>query len=84
MLVLVLSMLAGYTRSQDNQILRISKHDGRVMTAFGNAPEHASLYRADLRVPMSGDMVLLSDGKPFRDLHTRIKQLCDHHAARLA
>jgi glyoxylase-like metal-dependent hydrolase (beta-lactamase superfamily II) len=28
-------------------------------------------------------LVLPSHGKPFRGLHTRINQLCDHHAARL-
>lgn len=29
-------------------------------------------------------LVLPSHGKPFRGLHTRIRQLCDHHAERLA
>ncbi|MDB5761388.1 MAG: fold metallo-hydrolase [Herminiimonas sp.] len=34
---------------------------------------------------LPGDtLVLPSHGKPFRGLHTRIAQLCDHHAARLA
>jgi len=29
-------------------------------------------------------LVLPSHGRPFRGLHVRIRQLCDHHAARLA
>ena len=76
------------------------------MTGFGHVPEHASLYCTNLRVPVSGDMVLpcISTTVPvfaiepeanpvelylqslvkYSDLRTRIKQLCDHHAARLA
>ncbi|WP_293776651.1 MBL fold metallo-hydrolase [uncultured Oxalicibacterium sp.] len=36
-------------------------------------------------LPLPADtLVLPSHGKPFLGMHTRIQQLCDHHAARLA
>ena len=58
---LVPGMPHAYTRLQDAQSLR-SGHDGqttwRVITGFGHAPEHASLYSAELKVLISGDMVL--------------------------
>lgn len=120
---LVPAMPASYTRLQDGQSVRIGARDWRVITGFGHAPEHASLYCAALNLLISGDMVLPristnvsvfaiepeanpvqqyldslqkfsdlptdvlvlpSHGKPFRGLHTRIAQLEDHHAARLA
>jgi glyoxylase-like metal-dependent hydrolase (beta-lactamase superfamily II) len=120
---LVPSVPAAYTRLQDGQQVRIGRHDWRVITGFGHSPEHAALYSDELKVLISGDMVLpristnvsvfavepegnplqqyldslskfagLSDdtlvlpshGRPFRGLHTRIAQLREHHAARLA
>ena len=120
---LVPSVPDSYVRMHDRQCIRIGQHDWRVITGFGHAPEHASLYCAALNVLISGDMVLPristnvsvfaiepeanpvqlyldsltkfadlpadtlvlpSHGKPFRGLHTRITQLNDHHAARLA
>lgn len=117
------SMPLSYARMQDWQIVRIGSRDWRVITGCGHSPEHVSLYAADARLLISGDMVLpristnvtvfaiepeanpvqqyldslkkyadLADdtlvlpshGKPFRNLHTRIMQLHDHHCARLA
>ena len=120
---LVPAMPTAYRRMRDNETFHIGKHDWRVITGFGHAPEHASLYCADLNVLISGDMVLPristnvsvfavepeanpvqlyldslqkyaglpqdtlvlpSHGKPFRGLHTRIRQLVEHHRERLA
>lgn len=47
-----------YRRMQDGQAFRIGAHDWRVITGFGHSPEHASLYCADLKLLISGDMVL--------------------------
>lgn len=120
---LVPAVPAAYTRMRHGDIVTIGRHDWRVITGFGHAPEHVSLYCTSLNVLISGDMVLPristnvsvfavepeanplalyleslasyadlpedvlvlpSHGKPFRGLHTRIGQLRDHHAARLA
>lgn len=47
-----------YQRLQDAQGLTVGKHDWRVITGFGHSPEHASLYCAELKLLISGDMVL--------------------------
>ena len=47
-----------YTRLQDRQSIRIGAHDWRIITGFGHAPEHVSLYCAGLGLLISGDMVL--------------------------
>lgn len=47
-----------FRRIFDNDLLRIGEHDWRVIVGFGHAPEHASLYCADLCVLISGDMLL--------------------------
>jgi glyoxylase-like metal-dependent hydrolase (beta-lactamase superfamily II) len=47
-----------YRRMHDEQVFRIGAHKWRVITGFGHAPEHASLYCEDLNVLISGDMVL--------------------------
>jgi glyoxylase-like metal-dependent hydrolase (beta-lactamase superfamily II) len=47
-----------YRSMRDGQSFRIGRHDWRVITGFGHAPEHAALYCADLNVLISGDMVL--------------------------
>ena len=49
---------ATYRRLFDGQRLRIGAHDWQVITGYGHAPEHASLYCADLGVLISGDMLL--------------------------
>ena len=120
---LVPSVPLAYFRMRDGDDVRIGSHAWRVITGFGHAPEHASLYCAGLNLLISGDMVLPristnvsvfavepeanpvqlyldslakyralphdtlvlpSHGKPFRGLHTRIDQLNQHHAERLA
>lgn len=49
---------AAYRRIQDHDEFRIGGHMWRVITGFGHAPEHASLYCAGLGLLISGDMVL--------------------------
>lgn len=55
---LVPAVPASYHRMQDGQVFAIGSHDWRVITGFGHSPEHASLYCANLRLLISGDMVL--------------------------
>jgi glyoxylase-like metal-dependent hydrolase (beta-lactamase superfamily II) len=47
-----------YTRMQDCDRIAIGAHRWRVITGFGHSPEHAALYCDDLKVLISGDMVL--------------------------
>jgi glyoxylase-like metal-dependent hydrolase (beta-lactamase superfamily II) len=47
-----------YRRLQDGQPVRIGGRDWCVITGFGHSPEHASLYCAELKLLISGDMVL--------------------------
>jgi glyoxylase-like metal-dependent hydrolase (beta-lactamase superfamily II) len=49
---------ATYTRIIDGDVIRIGEHDWRIKTAFGHAPEHATLYCDELKVLISGDQVL--------------------------
>ncbi|ELX11535.1 beta-lactamase domain-containing protein [Janthinobacterium sp. HH01] len=55
---LVPSVPTAYTRIQDGQLVVIGDHQWQVITGFGHAPEHASLYCAALNVLIAGDMVL--------------------------
>lgn len=55
---LVPAVPLAYQRLADRQSLRIGRHNWRVITGFGHAPEHVSLYCAELNVLISGDMVL--------------------------
>jgi len=55
---LVPSVPAAYTRLQDGQQVTIGDHVWRVITGFGHSPEHVSLYSEQLKVLLSGDMVL--------------------------
>jgi glyoxylase-like metal-dependent hydrolase (beta-lactamase superfamily II) len=55
---LVPSVPSSYTRMQDGQLVAIGDQQWRVITGFGHAPEHASLYCAELNVLIAGDMVL--------------------------
>jgi len=55
---LVPSVPECYTRIQDGQLVAIGDYKWRVITGFGHAPEHASLYCAELNILISGDMVL--------------------------
>jgi glyoxylase-like metal-dependent hydrolase (beta-lactamase superfamily II) len=47
-----------YTRLHDGEEVRIGKHAWRVITGFGHSPEHAALYCDELKILISGDMVL--------------------------
>lgn len=55
---LVPSVPSAYTRMQDGDMVTIGHHQWRVITGFGHAPEHVSLYCASLNILISGDMVL--------------------------
>jgi glyoxylase-like metal-dependent hydrolase (beta-lactamase superfamily II) len=55
---LVPSIPLAYRVMHDGQDLRIGAHEWRVITGVGHSPEHASLYCADLKILISGDMVL--------------------------
>jgi glyoxylase-like metal-dependent hydrolase (beta-lactamase superfamily II) len=111
-----------YRRMQDGDRIAIGGRSWRCISGYGHAPEHIALYCGDLKVLVSGDMmlpristnvsvyemepeanaldlfltsidkfrdlpedtlVLPSHGKPFRGLHTRIRQLHEHHRDRL-
>ncbi len=47
-----------YHRLFDGSVVRIGGRDWRVITGYGHAPEHASLYCESLGVLISGDMLL--------------------------
>ncbi len=47
-----------YRRIFDRQLIRVGKHDWRVIMGFGHAAEHASLYCDTLNVLIAGDMLL--------------------------
>ncbi len=49
---------ATYRRLFADQSLRIGDHDWRTIVGHGHAPEHMSLYCAELGVLISGDMLL--------------------------
>ena len=49
---------ATYRRLFDGQVLKIGDHDWRTIVGHGHAPEHMSIYCADLGVLISGDMLL--------------------------
>lgn len=55
---LVPAVPSSYRRVQDGQVLDIGGHGWRVITGFGHAPEHVSLFCEDLKILVSGDMVL--------------------------
>lgn len=55
---LVPAVPVAYTRMCDGDMVAIGSHEWRVITGFGHAPEHVSLYCAGLNVLISGDMVL--------------------------
>lgn len=55
---LVPAVPPAYHRLQDGQVLQIGAHRWRVITGFGHSPEHVSLFAEDVKVLISGDMVL--------------------------
>lgn len=81
---------ATYRRLFDGEHIAIGGHDWRVMVGYGHSAEHAALYCADLKLLISGDMLLPRittnisvmasnpDGNPlglFLDSIARFKQL---------
>ena len=49
---------ATYRRLFDDQLLKVGDHEWRTIVGHGHAPEHMSLYCAELGVLISGDMLL--------------------------
>ncbi len=49
---------ATYRRLFHDQRLRIGDHEWRTIVGYGHAPEHMSLYCAELGILISGDMLL--------------------------
>jgi glyoxylase-like metal-dependent hydrolase (beta-lactamase superfamily II) len=47
-----------YHRISDCDVIRIGRHDWRVVIGRGHSPEHACLYCAELKLLISGDQVL--------------------------
>jgi glyoxylase-like metal-dependent hydrolase (beta-lactamase superfamily II) len=47
-----------YRRISDGEVLRIGKHDWRVIVGTGHSPEHACLHCPELKLLISGDQVL--------------------------
>jgi len=47
-----------YFRIMDGDVIPIGRRDWRVITVFGHAPEHATLYSEDGHILISGDQVL--------------------------
>ena len=66
------TMVQGYERLQDKQILRISETDAGVVSS-GHSPEHACLYSSALKVLISGKSICPSS------LPTSV---CTHRAQR--
>lgn len=47
-----------YVRMMDGEFITIGKRNWQVITAFGHAPEHATLYSPDGAILISGDQIL--------------------------
>ena len=52
------TMVQGFERLQDGQILRIGDTDWQIVVGAGHSPEHACLYSSALKVLISGDQIL--------------------------
>ena len=55
---LVPAIPSSFQRLRHDDVIRIGRHDWRVIVGYGHAPEHASLHCEALRVLISGDMLL--------------------------
>lgn len=55
---MVSDLPARFRRLQGGQAVRIGGHDWTCIDGYGHAPEHISLYNAELGVMISGDMLL--------------------------
>ncbi|MBL8510355.1 MAG: MBL fold metallo-hydrolase, partial [Betaproteobacteria bacterium] len=47
-----------YQRIMDGDLIRIGSRDWRIISVYGHAPEHATLYTADGGILISGDQIL--------------------------
>jgi len=47
-----------YVRILDGDNLHVGEHSWQVITGYGHAPEHSALYCEELRILISGDMLL--------------------------
>ena len=120
---MVPSVPKNFVRMMDGDEIAIGGRLWRCISGYGHAPEHISLYCAELNVLLGGDMMLPrissnvsvhagepesnplklflqsirrfdelpadvlglpAHGKPFRGVHTRVRQLQDHHRDHLA
>lgn len=52
------TMVQGFERLQDGQILHIGDTDWQIVVGSGHSPEHACLYSSALKVLISGDQIL--------------------------
>ena len=80
---------ATYRRIFDGDLLRIGGHEWQVIVGYGHAPEHASFYCKDLKVLISGDMLLPSIstnipvkaanpyGNPLKDFLSSLRRYLD-------
>ncbi len=86
---------AAYHRVVDQQILQIGDYQWRAITSRGHAPEHLSLYCAEMNLYLSGDQLLpkitsnisvspiAPDADPLADwllAHERLATLLPDHA----
>jgi glyoxylase-like metal-dependent hydrolase (beta-lactamase superfamily II) len=55
---LIYALPDSYRRMCDGDVMRIGRHDWRVITGSGHCPEHACLYSEELKLLISGDQVL--------------------------
>ncbi|NLB31831.1 MAG: MBL fold metallo-hydrolase [Alcaligenaceae bacterium] len=55
---LVHPLPANFNRLIDNRVITIGGHDWLLISGYGHAPEHISLYCEKLKVLISGDMLL--------------------------
>lgn len=55
---MVPSVPSSFVRIMHGDNIKIAGRDWRVIVGYGHAPEHASLYCDDIRVLISGDMLL--------------------------
>ncbi len=55
---LVPAMPTAYHRLQEGDQVQIGQYRWNIITGFGHSPEHASLYCAELKLLIAGDMVL--------------------------
>ena len=52
------AMPDSYRRLVDGEVIRIGRHDWRVIVGTGHSPEHACFHCEDLKLLISGDQVL--------------------------